>query len=96
MSCPCGYHFCWVCSGFFDHKTYQHSCGKYKEEEHKEEARKSLQRYLHYFHRYTAHAESRKKEGKVREGINEKISAVSYFALFHTANSFLLFYSCTN
>jgi len=76
MSCPCGHHFCWVCSGFFDHKTYQHSCGKFKEEEHKEEARKSLQRYLHYFHRYTAHQESRKKEGKIRENVNEKITAL--------------------
>src|SRR5690348_2365825 len=67
MSCPCGHHFCWVCSGDFDHKTYNHSCGRYKDEDGKESARKSLERYLHYYNHWKAHSDSRKLEAQTRD-----------------------------
>lgn len=73
MSCPCGHHFCWVCSGDFDHSTYNHSCGRYKDDDSKESARKSLERYLHYYNHWKAHSDSRKLEAQTRDTVKEKI-----------------------
>ncbi|KAL9649799.1 hypothetical protein ABK040_009613 [Willaertia magna] len=79
MHCTkCDYHFCWICSNFFDHKTYQHSCGRYEEKDN-QSARQSLERYLHYYNRFKAHEDSRKREDQTRENIKEKMKAM--FAL---------------
>jgi len=76
MSCPCGHHFCWVCSGDFDYKTYSHSCGRYQEDDSTESARKSLEKYLHYYNHWKAHSDSRKLEKDTRESIKEKVHAM--------------------
>ncbi len=72
----CDTHFCWVCLGLFDHKTYQHSCGKYKEEHKVDSARATLKRYLHYYERYKAHEDSRKKEISMKENIKKKMESL--------------------
>ena len=73
MHChKCQHHFCWVCLNDFNHQTYQHSCGRF-EEKSTEGARVSLERYLHYYNRYKAHEDSRKREEKTRDSIKKKM-----------------------
>ncbi|EFC43615.1 predicted protein [Naegleria gruberi] len=73
MHChKCQHHFCWVCLCDFNHTTYQHSCGRF-EEKNTENARVSLERYLHYYNRYKAHEDSRTREEKTREVIKKKM-----------------------
>lgn len=71
-----GTHFCWVCNGPFDHKTYSHACGRFKEDSKTgtDDARTSLKRYLHYYERFKVHEDSRKKEKSTRKNINDKIA----------------------
>lgn len=76
ISCSCGHHFCWVCEGDFDHKTYKHSCGRYVEDEKKEKAKSDLHRYLHYYQRYQAHRDSRAKEAQIRLKTKTKMDEI--------------------
>lgn len=76
ISCSCGHHFCWVCEGDFDHKTYKHSCGRYIDDEKKEKAKYDLHRYLHYYQRYQNHKESRAKESQIRTKTKSKMDEI--------------------
>eukprot|EP00761_Pharyngomonas_kirbyi_P012973 gb/GECH01013000.1/.p1 GENE.gb/GECH01013000.1/~~gb/GECH01013000.1/.p1 ORF type:complete len:601 (+),score=131.01 gb/GECH01013000.1/:1-1803(+) len=76
MTCSCGHHFCWLCLGGFDHKTYSHNCGRYKEDSDTENARESLQRYLHYFERYNGHMNSKRLENKTKKTMDSKIHKI--------------------
>ena len=79
MHChKCQHHFCWVCRGDFDHKTYSHSCGRFEDDKDTKGARHSLERYLHYYNRYKGHEDSRKKEEKTKESIKQKMVSVHH------------------
>ena len=61
----CGHEFCWLCFGDWRGHT---SCGRYDESKAQgaSAARESLQRYMHYWTRFSAHRESEKLEEKLR------------------------------
>mmetsp|Transcript_50785 Transcript_50785/g.158688 ORF Transcript_50785/g.158688 Transcript_50785/m.158688 type:complete len:584 (+) Transcript_50785:83-1834(+) len=69
MHCKhCDHHFCWVCLGIFEHKTYQHTCNKFVDDESKmASGRTALQRYTHYYERFNNHSKSRELESKLQE-----------------------------
>ncbi|KAJ0252089.1 E3 ubiquitin-protein ligase ARI1 [Hirschfeldia incana] len=81
VRCICGQYFCWLCGGATgrDH-TYRsiagHSCGRYEDDKERqmERAKRDLDRYTHYHHRYKAHTDSSKLEDKLRDKILEKVS----------------------
>jgi ariadne-1 len=91
MTCPCGYHWCWLCNGHF--ADYQHSCGRYKtptysidhnaadvkrdESVKVSNARAMLERYMHYFTRFKVHEDSRAKEKNTRDAIREKMKVMA-------------------
>jgi ariadne-1 len=50
MHCrQCDHHFCWVCLGPFEHRTYQHTCNKFVQDASTTESRAALQRYAHHY-----------------------------------------------
>jgi hypothetical protein len=57
---------CWICSG--DWRSHQ-SCNKFQGSKDSSDDRAALERYLHYYHRYTVHENSKKLEGKLREQV---------------------------
>ncbi|GJS27496.1 probable E3 ubiquitin-protein ligase ARI8 [Tanacetum coccineum] len=70
MTCrkPCGHQFCWLCLGpWSEHGS--RSCNGYKleggkvnkDEQQRDLAKKSIQRYTHYYERWAANEKSRKK-----------------------------------
>mmetsp|Transcript_2487 Transcript_2487/g.6456 ORF Transcript_2487/g.6456 Transcript_2487/m.6456 type:complete len:589 (+) Transcript_2487:139-1905(+) len=76
MTCSqCKYEFCWLCNGKWkDHGERTggyYACNRYEvawkkgdyNDEHKrrENAKNSLERYMHYYERYSAHDRARKK-----------------------------------
>ncbi|XP_077215080.1 putative E3 ubiquitin-protein ligase ARI2 isoform X3 [Tasmannia lanceolata] len=82
VGCVCGQAFCWLCGGATgrDHTWTSisgHSCGRYKEETEQKAARakRDLNRYMHYHNRYKAHTDSFKLESKLKETIEDKVSA---------------------
>uniref|UniRef100_A0A2N9J2Z0 Ariadne domain-containing protein n=1 Tax=Fagus sylvatica TaxID=28930 RepID=A0A2N9J2Z0_FAGSY len=71
----------WLCGGATgrDHTWSSingHSCGRFKAEREKksERAKRDHYRYMHYFNRYRAHTDSFKKESKLKEIIQERVS----------------------
>ncbi|KAL0487600.1 RBR-type E3 ubiquitin transferase, partial [Acrasis kona] len=68
MTCKCGTHWCWICGGEMDMRI-SHRCGRHAQDNSNERA--ALQRYTHYYSRYQAHFDSRKKEKDQREKISE-------------------------
>ncbi|ELR17896.1 IBR domain containing protein [Acanthamoeba castellanii str. Neff] len=83
MTCRCGTFFCWLCgaqtgSAHTWEKIAGHSCGKYKEEKEKnaDDARVSLQRYMHYYERYKAHNDSSMLEAQMRVQLLDKVSVL--------------------
>jgi len=66
MTCmKCKHEFCWICRG--DWKKHS-ACNTFKENEgEKAQSRVSLERYLHYYHRYSTHENSKKFETQLRE-----------------------------
>lgn len=73
--------YSWLCGTATgsDH-TYRsiagHSCGRYQDDKEKqmERAKRDLDRYTHYHHRYKAHTDSSKLEDKLRDTILKKVS----------------------
>eukprot|EP01116_Phalansterium_solitarium_P024472 TRINITY_DN8991_c0_g1_i2.p1 TRINITY_DN8991_c0_g1~~TRINITY_DN8991_c0_g1_i2.p1 ORF type:complete len:624 (-),score=203.46 TRINITY_DN8991_c0_g1_i2:146-1888(-) len=64
----CKYGMCWVCMGPHDHNMAGHKCKPYEDKtEDQESARASLEKYLHYYNRYTIHEQSKKLEEKLRQ-----------------------------
>ncbi|KAH0940727.1 hypothetical protein HID58_000364 [Brassica napus] len=71
----------WLCGGATGKEhTYRsiagHSCGRYEDDKERqmERAKRDLDRYTHYHHRYKAHTDSSKLEDKLRNTILEKVS----------------------
>ncbi|KAJ8574040.1 hypothetical protein K7X08_010551 [Anisodus acutangulus] len=66
MTCraPCKYQFCWLCLYSWEIHGYN-PCNKYKpgneEEQKKEMAKQSIEKYTHYYERWAANEKSRKK-----------------------------------
>ncbi|KAI9348606.1 putative ariadne-1 protein [Obelidium mucronatum] len=77
----CNHHFCWVCMGEFP-LNYKHSCALWEKDMKEEDkvqadstktiARKSLERYLHYFTRYYNHDQS----AKLDQNLSEKLETI--------------------
>jgi len=65
MTCyKCHHEFCWICGGNWKNHS---ACNQYKKENNEKEAsRSALERYLHYFHRYNVHEQSKKLEQNLR------------------------------
>ena len=86
MTCKnasCKYEFCWVCSGpWKEHSGSYYNCNKYDPEKEKETAdgkkkdnsRAALERYLHYYTRYTNHDNSLKLEIEAKAKMEAKIT----------------------
>ncbi|KAI6171514.1 RBR-type E3 ubiquitin transferase [Aphelenchoides bicaudatus] len=77
MHCTkCGEHFCWVCcQDWKSHGSAYYNCSRYNEtsDNNKADARKALERYLHYFTRYENHQKSLRLEHDLLERIKERI-----------------------
>lgn len=85
MTCKngaCKYEFCWVCVGpWKDHSGSYYSCNRYDPEQEKESAegkkkdssRAALERYLHYYTRFTNHHNSLKFETQAKLDMEKKI-----------------------
>ena len=85
MTCKkadCKYEFCWVCLGAWkDHAGSYYSCNKYDPDKDKDTAegkkrdssRAALERYLHYYTRYTNHNASLKFEVEAKAKMEAKI-----------------------
>ncbi|XP_062199872.1 probable E3 ubiquitin-protein ligase ARI7 [Phragmites australis] len=79
-SAPCGHQFCWLCLGPWDEHRNNYSCNRYSQEKAKgtlieanarrKQAKASLDRYLHYYERWTANGASRKK---AREDLDDLV-----------------------
>ena len=78
----CKYEFCWVCVGpWKDHSGSYYNCNKYDPEKDKDTAdgkkkdssRAALERYLHYYTRFTNHHNSLKFEIEARGKMEAKI-----------------------
>jgi ariadne-1 len=67
MTCrpPCGFEFCWLCLGSY--REHRGSCNRYEAakldetEKRREMAKKSLERYTHYYERWASNESSRQK-----------------------------------
>lgn len=80
MTCKtCKYEFCWIClNDWSDHNQNFYQCNRYKEdikdikdkEEKKSKSRQSLNRYIHFYKRFTIHETSMKLDNKVLLQIN--------------------------
>jgi len=85
MTCKnssCKHEFCWVCSGpWKDHSGSYYSCNKYDpdkekdttEGKKKDTSRAALERYLHYYTRFTNHHNSLKFEIESKTNMENKI-----------------------
>ena len=83
MTCAvCKYEFCWVCSGpWKDHSGSYYACNRYDPEKEKEStdgkkkdtSRAALERYLHYYTRYTNHDQSLKMETEAKMKMEAKV-----------------------
>ena len=85
----CKWEWCWVCGGAWkDHSGSYYNCNKYAPEKEKateagkkkDTARASLERYLHYYTRYTNHHNSLKLEEKAVTVMEAKIKALDELA----------------
>ena len=85
MTCrksDCKHEWCWVCMGpWKDHSGSYYACNKYDPEKEKateagkkkDTSRASLERYLHYYTRYTNHQNSLKLESEAKAKTEEKM-----------------------
>lgn len=80
MTCnSCRHEFCWVCLGPWQpHGSSWYNCNRFEESDSKvarekqKESRRSLERYLFYFHRYDNHGRSLQLEGKLWKVVEMK------------------------
>lgn len=85
MTCrngACKHEFCWVCCGpWKDHSGSFYACNKYDPEkdednpdkEKKDSSRAALERYLHYYTRFTNHDNSLKLETEAKLKMENKV-----------------------
>lgn len=81
MTCPtCNYEFCWICLKEWEiHGTDYYKCSKFEQdvkdaiESNQKQKRKFLQRYLHYYKRFTLHESSMKGDIKTLENVNQRM-----------------------
>ncbi|KAJ1290803.1 hypothetical protein BS78_02G271100 [Paspalum vaginatum] len=83
MTCgdPCRHEFCWICLGpWKDHSGGYYNCNRYpqdradessEEKTRREQAKASLERYLHYYQRWSAHGASLKKARQELDGLEK-------------------------
>ncbi|KAK3278739.1 hypothetical protein CYMTET_13334 [Cymbomonas tetramitiformis] len=94
MTCtpPCRFEFCWLClapwsehgertGGFYSCNRYDanKNAGEYDEtEKRRENARNSLERYMHYYERWAAHEKARvKAQEDLKEMSDDKLKRLS-------------------
>ncbi|KAI3405074.2 hypothetical protein KGF56_002030 [Candida oxycetoniae] len=76
MTCrKCGNEFCWICLSDWKSHNNNYSCNRFKDERAEEEVRKnfsraSLERYLHFYKRYSIHESSMKGDIKTLKKID--------------------------
>lgn len=81
MTCPtCNYEFCWIClKEWAIHGTDYYKCSKFEQdvkdaiENNQKQKRKYLQRYLHYYRRFTLHESSMKGDIKTLDNVNQRM-----------------------
>lgn len=78
MTCKkCRYEFCWIClHDWSEHNNQYYTCNRYKEESvdlesKKAKSRQSLNRYIHFYKRFTIHESSMKLDNKVLQQITD-------------------------
>ncbi|KAI5961415.1 uncharacterized protein KGF55_004038 [Candida pseudojiufengensis] len=77
MTCrKCKHEFCWICSGDWKQHNNNYSCNRFKDERAEDEIRKNksrqtLERYLHFYKRYSIHESSMKGDQKILKKIDE-------------------------
>ena len=77
----CQFEFCWVCSEEWKRHGQgtggYYSCNRFDAEKSKkttsDATKTNLERYLHYYHRYSNHEQSKKIEDKLRLATEEKM-----------------------
>lgn len=77
MTCrrkECHHEFCWLCLQDWRNHT---SCSAYQEDPKAASAKAELERYLHYYERYAAHAHSQELEAKLRGQAEEKVQQLT-------------------
>jgi len=79
----CRYEFCWVCmTGWEHHGSAFYNCNRYQDgdtntvKSKQESSRAALERYLFYYNRYHNHAQSLKKENKLRTNVKRKMDSL--------------------
>eukprot|EP01105_Mastigella_eilhardi_P011214 TRINITY_DN2594_c0_g1_i7.p2 TRINITY_DN2594_c0_g1~~TRINITY_DN2594_c0_g1_i7.p2 ORF type:complete len:218 (-),score=55.03 TRINITY_DN2594_c0_g1_i7:113-766(-) len=79
MTCRCGQYFCWLCgapTGFAHDwtKIENHECGRYKEDTDKAAtaAQNSLQRYMFYYERFSAHDSTRQMVKQMEDLLEQR------------------------
>ncbi|KAK4056809.1 hypothetical protein OIO90_002058 [Microbotryomycetes sp. JL221] len=85
MTCrKCKWEFCWVCLGpWSEHGTAWYNCARYEEKggidiaaDAQSKSRASLERYLHYYNRYSNHQLSIQNEVTLQTRADQQISAL--------------------
>lgn len=77
MTCRrCHHEFCWICSGDWSNHRNNYSCNKFRDSEEEETIRKNksrltLERYLHFYKRYSIHENSMKGDLKTLQKIDQ-------------------------
>ncbi|KAL3120266.1 hypothetical protein niasHT_010045 [Heterodera trifolii] len=96
MTCKnssCRFEFCWMCLGPWASHV---SCNRYDDDATKrgrdsqERSSTELQRYLHYYSRFTNHQNSLKSERKLLEKVDEKIQIMQALGFRWIETKFLL------
>ncbi|KAI8886271.1 hypothetical protein K501DRAFT_322001 [Backusella circina FSU 941] len=81
MTCrKCRHEFCWVCMGpWSEHGSAWYSCNRYSEThgwdntDERSQSRAMLERYLHYYNRYSNHEQSAKLDQELYQKTEKKM-----------------------
>ncbi|CAI5757245.1 unnamed protein product [Candida verbasci] len=77
MTCrKCKYEFCWICFNKWSEHNNNYSCNRFRDDQKEEEirrnkSRQTLERYLHFYKRYSIHETSMKGDKKTLRKIDE-------------------------